>query len=243
MCSPPRCAQGPACSPRLPWRMLEYSTAYSPCPSMATALLYCNCHLALACPHCTATPASLRLTALPLACPHLLRLACIACCVRRTFLRYRSGGALRICSESPLHRPDVVNVVRRHGSACRRRGACGASVHVLGSAQIVRLRKLQSPSLHGRREHCALPPRGTHVAGTAYPLHGTAPRMMPSQCTAAAQARRDKQDCQSPCTSLPPRIMPLFMHGPALHRPGGTKVTNCLASAWHCLLALLGMIA
>jgi len=124
MCSPPRCAQGPACSPRLPWRMLEYSTAYSPCPSMATALLYCNCHLALACPHCTATPASLRLTALPLACPHLLRLACIACCVCRTFLRYRSGGALRIRSESPLHRPDVVNVVRRHGSACRRRGAC-----------------------------------------------------------------------------------------------------------------------
>ena len=158
MCSPPRCAQGPACSPRLPWRMLEYSTAYSPCPSMATALLYCNCHLALACPHCTATPASLRLTALPLACPHVLRLACIACCECRTFLRYRSGGALRIRSESPLHRPDVVHVVRRQclPSARSMRGQCA-------SAQIVRLRKLQSPSLHGRREHCALPPRGTQA--------------------------------------------------------------------------------
>ena len=141
-----------------------------------------------------------------------------------------AGGALRIRSESPHHRPDVVHVVRRQclPSARSMRGQCA-------SAQIVRLRKLQSPSLHGRTLHPA-PPRDT---GTAYPLHG--PRMMNLQSTAAA--RRGKQECQSPCTPLHACSHHALVHARPCIAPSRRDKGNCLAPAWHCLLALLRMIA
>jgi len=201
-----------------------------PCPSKATALLYCNCHLALPCPHCTATPVSLRLTALPgMHTPAAPRMHCV--------LRVPHFFALPVPAVPygfVRNRPFTVRMscMLCAASACRRsrsmRGQCA-------SAQIVRLRKLQSPSLHGRTLHPA-PPRDT---GTAYPLHG--PRMMNLQSTAAA--RRGKQECQSPCTPLHACSHHALVHARPCIAPSRRDKGNCLAPAWHCLLALLRMIA
>ena len=148
---PPCCAQGPACS--MAHAGLQHCL---PCPSKATALLYCNCHLALPCPHCTATPVSLRLTALPgMHTPAAPRMHCV--------LRVPHFFALPVPAVPYgfiRNRPFTVRMscMLCAASACRRRGACGASVH---RRRLCACANCNHPACTA--EHCTLPPRVTQA--------------------------------------------------------------------------------
>ena len=133
-----------------------------PCPSKATALLHCNCHLALPCPHCTATPVSLRLTALPgMHTPAAPRMHCV--------LRVPHFFALPVPAVPygfVRNRPFTVRMscMLCAASACRRRGACGASVH---RRRLCACANCNHPACTA--EHCTLPPRVTQAP--ARPSH------------------------------------------------------------------------